>query len=239
MPTSLLLHLEGPSSVEIPVGAAHAALSARIDIDHHSRVKPFSIGPPRDSGHGVAIRVGLLGNGLGERLADSFEADQRMRLGRHWYTAAGMEIERDESWEALGGRPRSGAWEVDFVTPTTFRRRARSTPWPAPESIAKSLVERWRALDAATAPWIEDLHLKSIWVSDIRGESYPIQGPDSLVSGFVGTIRYVADADSQDGGAFGRLLGLAEFGGLGALTAFGFGQVVVRTAQTSEPTGHR
>lgn len=229
MPLTVQLRLDGPSRVSIPVSAAHAAIARRVDTDHHAPVKPFTIGPPLDRTGGVSLRVGLLDDTLVGVLDASFVQDPTVRLGRHHYRYAEADVVAAAGWAQLVAPSAATRWTVQFLTPTTFRRGGRTSPWAAPESVARGLVARWRGLHPASAPELDDRQARSIWVSDVRGESVTVQGPDSTVSGFVGSVTYRGDLGTPACAAFGRLLGLAEFAGVGSFTTFGFGQVRVLT----------
>ncbi|ACV77637.1 CRISPR system precrRNA processing endoribonuclease RAMP protein Cas6 [Nakamurella multipartita] len=235
MPVVVDLLLKGPERISVPVAATHAAIARRIDADHHAPVKPFTIGPPRSRPGGVVLRVGLLDDALADVLDLSFAGNAEIRLGRHFFTFASAQRVSATRWEHLADGATGGRWTVEFLTPATFRRGGRTSPWPAPESVARGLGSRWRALHPETAPALDDRQARSIWVSDVRGESVAVSGPDAVISGFVGTVTYRADRAGDEAVAFGRLLRFATFGGIGSFTAFGFGQVAVRESGMARP----
>jgi CRISPR-associated endoribonuclease Cas6 len=128
---------------------------------------------------------------------------------------------------------------VRFVTPACLRKQNRTSPWPAPESVARGLAERWHRLDPATSPPLPGHGTGPVWVSDIDGHNEVQlltrrvrrdsrwQLEEEVVSGFVGRIRYVChqgtDAEAAD---FDALMAFAAFAGAGSHTTYGFGVVV-------------
>ena len=232
MPLVLELELTGPSQVQVPMKAPHAAITARIDTAHHAAVKPFAIAPPHDISGGVAMRVGVLRDALAEDLARSFEKDPRVRLGAHRFTYTGLRVAEQTSWAEMQSVTKEKRWEVEFRTPTTFRHGGRTSPWPDPAAIARSLITRWAAIDPDSSPQLDPHLSRSVWVSDISGHSVVVPGPNSTVSGFLGQIRYVSDPTDGSAALFEQVLRFSRFAGIGSFTTFGFGQIVVRGTQS-------
>jgi CRISPR-associated endoribonuclease Cas6 len=213
-------------------------VSRWLDSDHRAAIKPYAISPPMTRGAKTVLQVRLLDDGLVGRLTSAASPGARVRLGRHHFTVA----EPPRMLEAAGWAdlmcpqvraPR--AWQLRFDTPTTFRRRDRSTPWLAPESVLRSLADRWRALDFESAPSVSPQQFRSLWVSDLDGHSVTVRRAGLLVSGFVGRIRYVCDGSAVDAAAADALFRFGAYAGVGSHTAFGFG--VVSTEATWQPGG--
>ena len=227
MPLVVELELSGPSKVRVPMKAPHAAIAARIDTAHHAAVKLFTIAPPHDICGGVALRVGMLRDALAEDLAQSLERDPTVRLGAHRFTYTGLRVAEQMSWDEMQSVTDEKRWNVEFRTPTTFRHRGRTSPWPDPTAIARSLVARWAGVHPDSSLRL-DPHLgRSVWVSDISGRSVVVAGPNSTVSGFLGRISYVGDPADGSAALFELLLRFAKFAGIGSFTTFGFGQIDV------------
>jgi CRISPR-associated endoribonuclease Cas6 len=144
-----------------------------------------------------------------------------------------------------------------FITPTCLRRNNRTSPWLAPESLARSLAERWQRLNSGTAPPPPGPGPGAVWISDLdgrsevqvltrrvnRGGSWHLE--EEVISGFVGRIRFVCDTGTEDQAAtFHALMAFAAFAGVGAHTTHGFGvtlpeptwQPPTQTAQPSATT---
>lgn len=228
MRTTILL--DGDAGAQIPLEAPHAVLSGWLDEDHKAAVKPYALGPPRCVGRRVGLPVRLLEDALTGRLRRHAVAGATVRLGRHLFcVAATPRTEEHLSWEDLRGRSGRRAWEVAFRSPTTFRRGSRTSPWPAPDSLLLGLSSRWNALSAQSAPALTREVMQSLWVSDIDGRSEAIRLRGTVVSGFVGRVRYVCDGSEADAGTVDALLAFARFAGIGSHTAFALGTVDVES----------
>ncbi|MGH3842093.1 MAG: CRISPR system precrRNA processing endoribonuclease RAMP protein Cas6 [Pseudonocardiaceae bacterium] len=195
-------------------GAVHRTLSRWLDSDHHAQRKPWSWAP-QTSG----LLIGLLDDRLAERLL-------------HGADAAGTPIDQVAAitWAELGsGRPRND-WQLEFLSPVTFRRGNRFLPWPSPSAVFGSLRATWRNFGAPQVGDLElDLRLDPLVVTAFCGtsctERVTVHNQASvLVGGFVGTVRYALDG-AADPHIIGTLARLAPFSGVGAYTTRGFGGV--------------
>jgi hypothetical protein len=72
---------------------------------------------------------------------------------------------------ALRHWPGTRAWQIRFMIPACFRRGNRTSPWPAPETVARGLAERWRRLHPQTAPPPPPPGPGPVWVSDLDGRN--------------------------------------------------------------------
>jgi hypothetical protein len=201
---------------------------------------------PGDRTADLALQVRLLDDSLAGKLqaATSPDTRQPVRLGADYYQLTQPARLLDEgSWDALRRWPFARAWQIRFLTPACFRRGSRTSPWPAPETIARGLTGRWKLLHPDTAPKPPPPGAGPVWVSDIdgrseattltrnvrRGASWRLE--DETISGFTGRIRYVCDQGTDDEAAtFNSLIAFAHFAGVGSHTTYGFGAIA------SEPT---
>jgi len=192
----------------------HRTLSRWLDSDHHAKRKPWSW-----TAQSSGLIIGLLNDGLVDRLTDCANT-------------AGTPVQQvaKADWAELRtGRPRD-CWQLEFVSPVTFRRGNRFLPWPSPSAVFGSLRAAWRTFGAPTVGDLElDLRLDPLIVTAFSGSSHTervtLHRHDSvLVGGFVGIIRYALDgtADTQ---VVDTLVRLAPFSGVGACTTRGFGGV--------------
>jgi hypothetical protein len=185
----------------------------------------------------TVVEVRLLDDTLAGRLTRTVRPGRAVRLGAGEYhvTVPARETCR-ESWAELRRWGGERAWHVRFLTPVCLRQGNRTSPWPAPESLARGLAERWQRLDPATAPPLPTGRGRSIWVSDIEGHSEAHILPrrvrtggqwrviEEVISGFAGRIRYVCDHGTETEAAdFGALLAFAAYAGAGSHTTYGFG----------------
>ncbi len=269
MPSRWEVLLAGPADAAIPLTAPMAIVSDWLDdrdqsanrphaerprSGHYAQMRPWSCGPihtqpaARD-GHQplLSLQVRLLDDSLADRLAAAARPGRRVRLGaREFAIWSEPAMLQQACWQDLRSWTGTRAWQVRFVTPTCFRRGRRTSPWPAPDSLARSLTARWALLDPDTAPPAPGHGTGSVWVSDIDGHSdvhnlrrnarhgREPRRQDELVSGFTGRIRYVCDQGTDgEAAAFDAVLALAAFAGAGSHTTYGFG--VIEPEPTWQP----
>ena len=166
----------------------------------------------------------LLDDDLSDRLLVAAKPGQVVRLGTHDYEITEEpRLAECVSWQALRRWPGTRAWQVRFITPACLRRGSRTSPWPAPESVARGLAERWHRLDPNTAPPcrgpgagpvgsdLEGHNEVQILTRNVRREGrWRLE--DEVISGFVGRIRYVCDRGTDaEAAAFDALMAFAAF----------------------------
>lgn len=196
----------------------HRTLSRWLDGDHHAQRKPWSWASAAPS-PGRELLVGLLDDGLAERLRSSADA-------------ASMPVQQVAAapWAELRSGRMRDSWQLEFVSPVTFRRGNHFLPWPSPSAVFGSLRAVWRHFGAPEVGDLElDLRLDPMVVTAFCGasrtERVPVHQQDSvLVGGFVGTVRYTIDG-AADPRTVDTLVRLAPFSGVGAYTTRGFGGV--------------
>jgi hypothetical protein len=274
VPSRWEVQLAGPVNAAIPLSAPLAVVSGWLDDPqrggsgrntpeaptsaHDDQVRKWTCGPlqtlvsgggPRD--YVTSLQVRLLDEGLSDRLQAATQRGQVIRLGAHEYhvAAAARQVEQ-ATWKELRRWSGARAWQIRCVTPACVRRRNRTSPLLAPESVARGLAERWHRLDPATAPSMPTRGAGPVWVSDIegnnevqllmrrtyRGGQWKIE--EEVVSGFVGRMRYVCDHGTDAEAAdFGALVAFALYAGIGSHTTYGFG-VVAPEPTWQPPTLH-
>ena len=269
MPSRWEVALAGPADAAIPLAAPQAVLSRWLDdrpargprggppqahrSGHDDQARRWACGPlralaltePYQAGSGISLQVRLLDDGLSGRLRAAARTGQAVRLGADDYEVTdGARLAERVSWQALRRWSGARAWQVRFITPACLRRGSRTSPWPAPESVARGLAERWSRLDPQTAP--PPPGQGAVWVSDIEGHNEvqiltrnvrrdgQWRLEDEVISGFVGRIRYVCDRGTNaEAEAFDALMAFAAFAGAGSHTTYGFG--VMRPEPTWQP----
>jgi hypothetical protein len=192
----------------------------------------------------MTLAVRLFDDGLSGRLEAAAKPGRVVRLGAHHYQVAGSARRTaSASWQELRQWSGARSWQMRLVTPACLRRNGRTSPWLAPESVARGLAERWHRLDQATAPPLPGHGAGPVWVSDIDGHS-EVQmltrragyggrshAAEEVVSGFVGRMRYVCDRGTDAEAAdFDALMAFGLFAGVGSHTTCGLGIMV------AEPT---
>jgi CRISPR-associated endoribonuclease Cas6 len=265
----------GLSGVAIPLTAPQAVVSGWLDdpparragggsadpsrSGHGDQARKWACGPLRASadampgspGGAITLRVRLLDDRLADRLRGATPPGRRVRLGqRQFKVTQPARLIEQASWQELRRWSGARAWQVRFATPACFRRGARTSPWPAPESVWRGLAQRWRLLHPDNAPPAPGPGAASVWVSDIDGRSEVCtltrnvrrngswRLEDEVIAGFAGRIRYVCDPGADDhASAFGAILAFASFAGAGSHTTYGFG--VVLPEPTWQPPASR
>lgn len=257
MPSRWEVTLAGPADASVPLAAPHAVISGWLDdrataleeapgsrSGHGDQVKKWAFGPLHalaDGRAGIVLQVRLLDDALAARLLAGTRPGTSVRLGSGRYRIAEPARPVDlVEWADLRKPSGSRAWQVRFATPACARRRNRAAPLLNPETLAAGLAERWRLLDAGSAPvvpwrpggcpvWVSDLDGRTevqLLPRTVRGGGSP-ERREEVISGFVGRVRYVCDQGSDvEAAAFGALLAFAAFAGAGSHTAYGFGVTV-------------
>lgn len=269
MPSRWEVTLIGPGDAPVPLAAPQAVVSGWLDDPprpgpgtqagarsaHKAATRAWACGPlrsspQRDPGDAAAVtllEVRLLDDALAGRLARACRPGRPVPLGSCDYQIAAPARETSRAaWADLRRWTGERAWQVRYVTPVCLRRGNRTSPWPAPESVARGLAERWRRLDPATAPPLPARGAAPVWVSDIEGRSEvhiltrrterggQRQLTDEVISGFTGRIRYVCDQGTDAEAAdFSALMAFAAYAGAGSHTTYGFG--VLRPEPTWQP----
>ncbi len=263
MPSRWEVRLAGPADTRIPLAAPMAVVGGWLDdrrvrgsqeglpgagrSGHDDQARRWACGPlgtwtpagPDQAGAAIWLQVRLLDDDLSDRLLVAAKPGQVVRLGTHDYEITEEpRLAECVSWQALRRWPGTRAWQVRFITPACLRRGSRTSPWPAPESVARGLAERWHRLDPNTAPPLPGPGAGPVWVSDLEGHNevqiltrnVRREGrwrlEDEVISGFVGRIRYVCDRGTDaEAAAFDALMAFAAFAGAGSHTTYGFGVV--------------
>jgi CRISPR-associated endoribonuclease Cas6 len=222
----------------------HAAISSWFDYshaDHDAPIKPYAMSPigrssTENEEHAVGFELSVLTDRALERLRSATEAGREIRLGAQRGRVARAVGLMSESWESLSTPSGAHAWQLEFITPATFRQGNRSSPWPAPSSVLHGLQQSWTRCSGLTPRELNYQQLRTIWVSDIAGNSEPMNLSGLRVSGFVGRIRYQCDrADVAD--LIDPLLRMAAYSGVGSAKAKGLG--VTRLPKTWQASGAR
>ncbi|MGH3942384.1 MAG: CRISPR system precrRNA processing endoribonuclease RAMP protein Cas6 [Pseudonocardiaceae bacterium] len=206
------------ASAEPDRQTVHRTLSRWLDTDHHAQRKPWSWASAVESSDRELL-IGLLDDQLAERLRGGADATN---MPVTQVAAAGWA-------ELLGGQARD-CWQLDFVSPVTFRRGNRFLPWPSPSAVFGSLRATWRHFGSPEVGDLDlDLRLDPLVVTAFHGasrtERVVVHKQDSvLVGGFIGTMRYAIEG-AADPQTVDALVRLAPFSGVGSYTTRGFGGV--------------
>ncbi len=214
--------------------------------DHWATTKPWSLSTLARIDGVAAIQLCTLTEEAAERLNAHVDPGAVVKLGAQSATVIAPPVPL--AWThptVIANEPAERAHVVAFDT-VTFRNGSRSSPFPDPGSMLRSLASRWNALYAAQTTAIEITHERcaSVWISDLDGRTDTLKIPlkqrnaapgkseyvkPLTLSAFVGRVRYVAD-NHDSATALTGLLRFAEYAGVGSYTTRGLGRI------TREPT---
>ncbi len=231
MPQRWVVGLQGIDPARVTPAQAHAVVSSWVDdglAGHRTSPKPWAITPVFTFDGVVALEFAALSDAAARTFRRAVRPGVALRLGAQRGEVLAVRLIADEPWAALADGDAARKWAVTFETPTTFRRGSRSSPLPDPESVVRSMSSRWEALapDGCALRRLGPTDVRSLWVSDIAGRNEVIDIGGTVVSGFLGSVRYRADDDAA-ARVFGALLRFGRVGGVGAYTARGLGVVRV------------
>lgn len=235
MPSRWLVPIAGVDPAHVKVEQIHGALTQWFDThaaEHAAQHKPYALSPMRETNGLPAVEVGLLTRLAEVRFAAATTPAAppstptiptlKLRLGGQFGTVATPRRIGHESWESLATPSGAMSWTLDFVTPTTFRRGNRSTPWPAPSAVLRGLADRWATWSGLGDRTVSHQQVDEVWVADIDGRSHPLVVSGIHLSGFIGRISYRCD-DPAVAAIVDPLFRLAEYCGVGTATAKGLG----------------
>src|SRR5262249_57902103 len=94
------------------------------------------------------------------------------------------------TWPGLAAPSGTRSWVLRFVTPATFRRGNRFSPWPDPSAVLGGLRARWRAFAPGDLPALSlDLSADPVWVTDVAGANEGVRVGHGIGAGFGGPGR--------------------------------------------------
>lgn len=132
----------------------------------------------------------------------------------------------------LAARSPATRWELEFASPVTFRQRGLNQPFPTPDLVFTSLLERWNAFAPLPFPdEVRDFIASAVAVSrfDLRSVAVPIKG-GAVHIGAVGRCTYTAveRSDRYVLACLGMLARFAFYSGVGSGATRGQGQARLR-----------
>lgn len=243
VPSRWEVGLPGVDAAAVRLEWVHAVVSSWFDgeggVDHAAKMKPYAVSPARSAEGGAAVEVGLLDDTLASRLLSRAAGGVAVRLGQSVVRLrSGPRQVAAVRWADLARPTPARAWCLRFVTPVTFRRGDKFTPWPDPSAVLGGLRARWRAFAPAELPALElDMSTGPVWVTDVDGASEVARVDGRTVCGFVGLLRLECDASGQTASAVDSLVRLVPFSGVGAYTTRGFGLTRVEPTRVPRAAG--
>lgn len=213
----------------------HAAVSRwfdRTSEQHAAGTKPYAISPLAcdvDS-VGVGFELATLTDDAEQVLREQTAPPATARLGSDQVVFGQLRKMDTESWSSLAVPSGVNSWDLDFVTPVTFRRGNRSSPFAMPGSVLRGLLDSWNAWSGLPTQTLTRQQTDEIWVSDIAGHSESITVSGVRMSAFVGRICFRCD-DPAVAGLVDPLFRLAPYAGVGSAKAKGLGVTRLHAAE--------
>ncbi len=231
-----LVAIPGIDPTGVNATQLHAMASSWLG---HGGTPTWSVAPPRIVDGVPALEFATFGGDAAERLGEAAVPGREVRLG-----ASRGEVLLPPariaclSWADLC-RPSSWRrWDVEFLTPTSYRRGDHFAPWPEPTALLHSLSERWAG---PGVPRISQERAPEVRVEAVEGQTRRLRltvGRERraiTIHGFVGQIRYYC-GDAEVAAQVNRLLMFAEFAGAGVYATWGLGVMRFRPAGEPENT---
>lgn len=264
MPDRWFVPVAGVEPDRVRLEHVHAAFSRWFDrspVEHAANDKPYTVSPlTRDPRGQVGVEIATLTDTAEKRLHEAGMDGATVRLGNRTRPVGTPRHLIGHSWAQLAANTTDGRWQLEFVTPTTFRSGDRSSPLPQVGTIMDGLSHTWNTwsdtrietseegtdvIDCrADAPadvggwgavWASDVDLRSVTVSvRVRRQDGTFQ--PITVSGALGSLTLRCDEPVAAAHA-GPLLRLAAYCGVGGMTGKGFGVTRVRARRRPTDLG--
>lgn len=204
----------------------------KLDV-HSAQHNPFSLGIGGREGQWWA-RVSLLEESLYARLSPHLFGllGQGIRLGSKHYRVQAV-LQEEHPWAGISTYPRlfqgeaPPSVELQFASPTFFRRKGLAYPLPEPRLVFESLSLRWNAFAPAQVPAEMQEAWERLSISFLQGRTFALApNDDERGIGFVGrVVYYLPKASPTEAQWLQALSRFAFYAGVGAKTSLGFGRV--------------
>ncbi|OEF97146.1 CRISPR-associated endoribonuclease Cas6 [Desulfuribacillus alkaliarsenatis] len=211
---------------------------------HQMQYKPFIIGPligkiqRRDGiaqieeGNVYSFTLATLVEKLTVIVPDVLEYFQKTLLvigsAGFTYLSAKEVTDKRTYYDFMAIRNQDSRINIEFTTPTCFRRSGRALLFPEPELVFGSLIEKWEYFSEIQLP-ILDLSQVNVTKYDLK--TTLVQFNNYNMIGFSGKCTYTFAKDSTEvtKWAINSLAQFATLSGVGYKTTMGMGQVKIYT----------
>lgn len=225
--------------------------SAAAGETNATRPMPPALTPVRSEGTGGAFEIGLIDDGLAEKVSEAL-SDRTLDVNGHVVRVEEVVGVAQPFAEIVDETPALTAWTVTFRSPTCVRVRSaagapeRTEPLPHPSLVFTRLKQRWErcsdvalpgdaALDEVIAGWLAPA------AAALRTQRHTTKPPQGWAVGGVGTAVWVLLRSREVTADVQRALSaLARFGalcGVGDHTTRGMGHVSARPATRRDMRG--
>lgn len=196
--------------------------------------KPLSASPLERNGDDYRFSIGALTREcLGALVGALGEAAEQERLALAGAEAHVTNVEViSTTYEKLHDRASQGNHvNLDFLSPTLFRRSGQSLVLPLPELVFASLLRTWNAFSPLQLPPYETVDLQTLMIAQHRLHTRMTDFGSYRLVGFLGEVRYLIPRDTPAlfRHAINCLADYAFFAGVGYRTTMGMGVCRRRT----------
>jgi CRISPR-associated endoribonuclease Cas6 len=250
VPVPLHLNRATHAAILRLIGQSDAAVADRLHAN--DAIKPLTVSNvlglerrgktvPVSPERSYTLRLTLLSSEL-ERIAANWRPEQIGALdldGTPWRVEHITRAADEHPWAGqvsfeglaapalLNAEKAPTRWELEFASPVTFRQRGMNQPFPLPDLVFGSLLDRWNALAPLALPEeVRRFASETMAASrfDIRSVALPAKN-GAVQIGSVGHCRYVALTHERYWLAcIETLARFAFYSGVGAGTTRGQGQ---------------
>jgi len=191
--------------------------------------KPLSVSPLSISDGHVRLSCGTLNSpttaGLAAALQHAAEHHRPLALANADVLVEDIDVLTVTYADLLDRASRGGQIELDFLSPTLFRRSGESLVLPRPELVFGSLLRTWNAFSPLQLPPYEAADLSTLMISHHRIHTRMVDFGSYRLLGFMGRVRYLIppDTPTQFRQVLNCLADYALFAGVGYRTTMGMG----------------
>lgn len=199
------------------------------DVHDGSGPKPISASPITPTPEGCRFSLGALTSqcaaGLLAAFAEAHTTGRVVRLTGAAATVAAVRVVTASYSDLLDRAARGRHIELNFLSPTLFRRSGASLVLPEPELVFGSLLRTWNAFSHLQLPPYEPVDLSTLMISRHRIHTQMVDFGAYRLLGFVGQVRYMIppDTPAQFRQVLNCLADYACFSGVGYRTTMGMG----------------
>jgi CRISPR-associated endoribonuclease Cas6 len=139
----------GVDPTRVRLEHVHAAFSRWFDrspAEHAANDKPYTVSPlTRDERGRTGVEIATLTETAGRRLREATADGATVRLGNQTRPVGAPEHLIGRSWAQLAENTTDDRWQLEFLTPTTFRSGDRASPLPHVGTVMNGLARTWNA----------------------------------------------------------------------------------------------
>ncbi|MGD9495041.1 MAG: CRISPR system precrRNA processing endoribonuclease RAMP protein Cas6 [Armatimonadota bacterium] len=191
--------------------------------------KPLSVSPLSVADGEVRLSCGTLDApttaGVVAALQEAAGQPRPLALADADVLIADLEVLSAGYADLLERASRTRRIELDFLSPTLFRRSGESLVLPQPELVFGSLLRTWNAFSPLQLPPYEAIDLRTLMISHHQIHTRMVDFGTFKLLGFVGRVGYLLPQDTppQFRQVINCLADYASFAGVGYRTTMGMG----------------